>query len=242
MHPLNDLLTTPPWRLGVFLLELLLAVLLGVWLRTTSRKPPPTLLLIELAGWGAATAVLTAVIELHFALPRFSLGAQLINISTASIIEELAKYSVAVFLLLPSREIHRLSDATLFLILIGLGFALAEDAVFLADPSTIAPYRLLSFFLHSGTSAIIGIHLGKYLLKLEGAGRLVLGVMSAIFLHFLYDASTLVDGHSGFILTGLVSLLISLQVFLLFRRSVEEEFMHERSKRPKRKIRLINLG
>lgn len=242
MHPLDSLLTTPPWRLGVFTLELLLAILLSVWLRSTSRKPPPALLLLQLVGWGSVTALLSASIELHFSLPRTAFSSQFVNITLSSTLEELAKYAVAAWLLLPTHAIRKASDAPLFLILIGLGFALAEDAVFLSDPNTIAPYRLLSFFLHSGTSAIVGIHFGNYLVGQESWWRLSLGIMSAIFLHFLYNATTLVDGRSGTALTVLVSLLISIQVFLLYRRAVVEEFTTERAGTPPRRIRLLNIG
>lgn len=233
----NDLL-----RIGVFVFELILTVCLIGWLRSSMRrKQEPWSFLILIIGYGALTAILAAFIELRYSFnipliertqPQlyalYGPWYELINNIAASTIEELAKYAVAVFTVINTRHIHKLSDTIVYLIIIGLGFSLIEDAIFLVDPSTLPQYRLLSFYVHSGTSAIIGYSLGRFKFGLAGYGELFVAVLAAISLHFGYNLATSVtDPTYSFNLAALITVYISLQIFVLFRKSLIEEYKLE---------------
>jgi RsiW-degrading membrane proteinase PrsW (M82 family) len=144
-------------------------------------------------------------------------------------IEELAKYTVAVFTVINTKHFHKMSDAITYMILIGLGFSLVEDAIFFLNPATDAPYRLLSFYVHSGTSAIIGYSLGRFKFGQAGYGELFRAVCGAILLHFGYNLATSLSGsETAFWLTVAITIYISLQIFILFRRAQVEEYEIER--------------
>lgn len=236
---------TSEWRLTVFLIELALAGLLIVWLHTASRgERPPFSFLLTLAGSGASIAILVAVIELKYVLPRTAVSLPyLISYNLAvSLIEELAKYFVAVLLILHSRYLHKLSDGILYLIVIGLGFSLIEDALFLTSPQTVAGYRLLSFYLHSGTSAIIGYNLGRFHFNRAKYPQLIWGVLGAVTLHLAYNLTTYVqDAPLAGYLTFCIALYITLQIFILFRRAVLEEFHIDHVGRVRHHTKLLHV-
>jgi RsiW-degrading membrane proteinase PrsW (M82 family) len=235
------------WRFGVFCLEVILSLTLVVWLRLMGRgSPAPISLLAQLLGFGALAAMIAAAIEFKYAIPahpNLSPWAGIfVNNVAASLIEELSKYFIAVLLLLHGGRLRRMTDAIFYLIVIGLGFSLVEDALFLINPETIAPYRLLSFYLHSGTSAIIGYNLGLYYFHRVGWPRLALGIAAAILLHLAYNLTTFLnDSALAFYLTVSLTFYISLQIFILYRRAVVEEFRFDHEQRPKTSTKLLNL-
>ena len=228
----------------VFLVELVLSGLLVSWLHFTSRgEPPPLKFLFQLFVAGAAAATIVAVVELRYVTPHgpVSLSYLVAYNLAISLTEELGKYFVAVFLILHSRYLHKLSDGIYYLIIIGLGFSLVEDALFLSDPQTVAGYRLLSFYMHSGTSAIIGYYLGRFHFNRSGYTHLLLGIVAAVALHLAYNLSTYVrTAPLAGILTFCLSVFISVQIFILFRRAVIEEFEIQHRKRVKSHTKLLD--
>ena len=226
-------------------------------MRSSQRGRPVSWGMIALVLFlGALTALISAYVEIRYSfnLPRlaqqdpsfvdrFGIWLQFINNFSASAIEELAKYLVAVICLAESRHVRKLSDMVVFMIFIGLGFSLVEDAIFFLDPQTDAPYRLLSFYVHSGTSAIMGYSLGRFKFHLTGYGELFRAVLGAMALHFAYNAAaSLQDPPYAFYLTVMITIYISLQIFILFRRAISEEYVLEvRAKPASPTSRLLNL-
>lgn len=235
------------FRLLVFVIELVLAGCLLGWLNTASRgERAPLPFLFKLMASGAGIALVAGILELRYVIQPnevVSTGYLITYNVAVSLIEELAKYFVAVLLILHSRYLHKLSDGILYLIVIGLGFSLVEDALFLISPQTIAGYRLVSFYLHSGTSAIIGYWLGRYHFRTANGWQLMGGVLSAVSLHLAYNLTTYVtDRPLAAYATFCIALYISLQVFILFRKSVVEEFAIEHRTRHRHRTNLLNIG
>lgn len=243
-------------RVGVFVTELVLTFLLIAWLRSSMRgKPPRWSFIAFILVDGGAIALIAAFVEIRYSFDLSALQKtaphlfaiygnwyEIINNFSASAIEELGKYVVGVFLLMDSHHIHKLTDALLYMILIGLGFSLVEDSIYLLDPHTDPLGRLLSFYVHSGTSAIIGYSLGRYKVGLAKWWELLTGVLGAIGLHFAYNLSTSVSAQQyTFYLVSLLTLYISLQIFILFRRAIKEEYKLERSQQTPAKYKLLNL-
>lgn len=243
-----DPLTDGQLRLSVFLLEVILAIVLIIWLRLMARgEPPPWGFLFRLLFFGSVAALLAGYIEIRYSLvvdqlaPNHAL-LEGINNAGASLVEELAKYFVATITIINTRHYHKLSDTILYMIIIGLGFSLVEDALFLINPEVSAPYRLLSFYLHSGTSAIIGYGLTRYKFKLAKYPQLIFSILAAVVLHFTYNWATgLNDGSLSFALTICIALFITLQIFILFRKSIIDEYQMEHKREIRPRLKLLNL-
>ena len=146
-------------RIAVFVTELFLAWGLISWMRSGQRgRPEPWSFIWKILALGAFTALISGVVQLKYSfnLPALQqsnpeLVAQygtlyaMINNVSASLIEELAKYMIGVFSLLSTRHAHKMSDTIIYLIIIGLGFSLAEDALFLLTLDQVPTLRLMSF-------------------------------------------------------------------------------------------------
>lgn len=239
-------------------LEVLLTVSLIGWMRSSVRGiPVGWRMILAVLFCGALTALIAAFVTLRYSfdIPTLMKTAPdlvdkykplmiVFNTVGASMVEELAKYAVGVFLLItPRQTYHRLSDTIIYMILIGLGFSLIEDWLYLLNPETIAPYRLLSFYLHSGTSAIIGYSLGRFRFGLCGYREVFRAVLAAIMLHAAYNLTTQLDNQQlALYLTFAITVFISLQIFILFRKTLEEEYkldLHRQAPTPTTK--LLNL-
>ena len=243
-------------RVGVFLTEILLTISLVRWMRAASRSnPEPIKFLLLIVFYGGLTAVVAAFVEIKYSfnitalqkntpalVNAYGTWYELINNFAASAIEEMGKYMVAVFMVINTKHFHKLSDAILYLILIGLGFSLVEDVFFLINPATVPVYRLLSFYIHSGTSSIIGYALGRFKFGLTSYGELVVSILGAIGLHFAYNLSTNVHNTTvAFYLAALITFYISLQIFILFQRAIADEYTLEHLDKPLISHRLLNL-
>lgn len=248
--PYNGTVPTPDTqvRIAVYAIECLLALGLVVWMRSAAREPnEPWSFVMKILGGGALAAVISALVTVKYSfnLPElqqtnptlvaeYGPWLQVMNHLAASMIEELGKYMIGVFMLLSTRHVHRMSDTIIYLIVIGLGFSLVEDAFFLLDPASSPLLRLMSFYLHSGTSAIIGYSMGRYKFGLAGSKELLLSVLAAITLHFGFNLTTELYGDAALYIAFGISVFITLQIFILFRRTLIEEYGLElRAKRLK---------
>ncbi|HSI20459.1 MAG TPA: PrsW family glutamic-type intramembrane protease [Verrucomicrobiae bacterium] len=226
------------FRLLVYGMEIILALGLIGWMRGSLRgaREKWSFILKILAG-GALAAVLSAVVTLKYSfnipeltkthpslVNEYGIWLKVINHLAGSMIEELGKYMIGVFTLLSTRHVHKMSDTIVYLIVIGLGFSLIEDAFFLLDPQSSPLLRLMSFYLHSGTSAIIGYSLGRYKFGLASYRELLLAVFAAIILHFGFNLTSELYGNPALYVAFGISTFITLQIFILFRRTLVEEY------------------
>lgn len=245
-------------RLGVFGGEILLALALITWMRSSSRDPKvPWKFILQILLWGAVTALVAAYVEIRYSFNLHELAQthpslveqhgpwlEILNVSAVALIEELAKYMIGVFTVINTRHVHKLSDTIIYMVIIGLGFSLVEDIFFLLNPDTIAPYRLISFYVHSGTSAIIGYSLGRFKFGLASYRELAGAVVAAVGLHFAYNLTTnLSDTRLAFDLAVALTIFISLQIFILLRKTLVEEYeLEQRARRIKREqTKFLNL-
>lgn len=236
-------------RFSIFSLEVLVATGVIFWIRSRQRgKQDTSRHLLNLVLWGGLTALIAAIVEMRYSIDTdriIEINPQLAanygsyydmaNFAIVSLIEELAKYTVGVFIILSSKNYHRLSDSISYMILIGIGFAIIEDVFYLLDPNTIAPLRLLSFFIHAGTASIIGFAMGQFRYQLSGYRNLLKAIIWAVTLHFGYNiSSSLPNTTAAFWLSLLITIYISLQVFIMFRKSLVEEYVFEKKNSPKK--------
>lgn len=244
-------------KLAVFVLELVLAIWLMLWLRGAHQdKPLPWTFLLKLFCYGGIVALVCAFITMRYSFDLTALEQSrpalvekfrplmvLLNTFSGALIEELGKYAVAVFILITTPFLRRLSDTLFCLIIIGLGFTIVEDLAYLAQMGTDAPYRLLSFYLHSGTSAVIGYSLGRFRFGLTGYREMFVAVTSAVLLHFGFNLATQIGTPTtSLALTAAIMVLITLQIFILFKKTLVEEYVLTCQIKPKKyPTALLNL-
>ena len=246
-------------RLAVIGVELFLTFALINWMRNESgRTPLPWRVIFSVLGAGAFVAVISAFVTLKYSFDIPSLELQFpqvvdhreslflfLNILGAALVEELAKYTVGSFLLLSNRSIKRMSDLIACMVITGLGFALIEDILYLVTQVDVGPYRLLSFYLHAGTSAIMGYSLARFHFGLTGYRELFRAVGAAILLHLGYNLATQLDEpRISLVLSFGITMLITLQIFILYRRTLAEEYALERKLHPQKRAvntTLLNL-
>jgi len=247
-----------PVRILVYAAELLLAAFLMIWMRSSLRgHTEPFRFMLPLFGYGAIAAAISAYVEIRYSfrldqlaishpalVANYGAWLQVLNSGSASLIEELAKYLVALIAILNAGHFQRLSTAITYLVIIGLGFSLIEDLIFLLNPETVPGYRLLSFFVHSGTSAIIGYSLGRFRFGLSRYRDLLLAITGAIGLHFAYNLAVSVpDYRTSLYATLALTFFISSRIFVLFHRTVQEEFrLEEQMFTPEEGTHLLHLG
>ena len=199
---------------------------LWFWLREDSLKPEPWFLIAItfIAGM--------AVVPLALPLQRFALElypAANVMISWV-IIEELLKYAVALAVVLWNRAVDEPIDMVIYLIVIALGFAALENALFVFNPLVIGEYlnsaltggfRFMgATLLHVLASGTIGMFLAFTYYKSKTTQMIAgtVGLLVAIILHTLFNffimeaSGTTILGVFLFVWVGIIIL------FLLFER------------------------
>lgn len=235
-------------------MELLLTVTLIAWLRGRSSQKTPWSYFLELLFFGGLVAFVSAIVEIRYLITPGSLQGlsqskyqtllpfyEFFNNLSASIIEEIAKYTVGVFVVLYSTKVSRITDVITFMIIVGLGFALTEDVVYLLNPAINAPERLISFYLHSGTAAIMGYAMGQLRFKHKGYRNLMKSIFYAIFLHLAYNSCSLIENKQlGLWLSVAVIVYIGAQVVVIFRKAYFHDLAIEKYEGLK-KVKLLHI-
>jgi len=196
------------------------------WLREDSYKPEPYFLI--------AITFIAGMAVVPLALPLQRLAVELypdVHVMYLwVIIEEVLKYAVALIVVFWNREVDEPIDMVIYLIVIALGFAALENALFVFNPLMMGDYlnsaltggfRFLgATLLHVLASGTIGMLLAFTYYKsrtvqlLAGMVGLCLAiVLHALFNFFIMDASgTTILGVFLFVWIGIIIL------FLLFER------------------------
>ena len=199
---------------------------LWFWLREDSRHPEPRQLI--------ALAFLAGMATVAVVIPIENYVAQYIDSQTAlftawSGIEEVCKYLAALATVLWRREDDEPIDVVIYMIIVALGFAAAENALFLLSPlagHTVAQTIItgnLRFIgatlLHVLSSAVVGvvISLSFYSSKIDKFYHVVSGVILAMLLHSLFNFFILNEPEEsvlrtfGFVWLGVIALLAVLE-------------------------------
>lgn len=169
---------------------------LWFWLREDSKHPEPRRLI--------AFAFLAGMITVGVVIPIQQAAAGLLVSMTAvyvvwSFIEEIMKYVAARITVLRMRDDDEPIDPVIYMVTVALGFAAAENALFLLSPlagetfsQTLMTGNLRfvgAMLLHVLSSAVIGVALGMSFYKPKRQKRLYVlgGVILAGVLHSLFN-------------------------------------------------------
>ncbi len=199
---------------------------LWFWRREDSKHPEPRRL-IALAFLGGVVAV-AIVIPLEKFVASYLLSQTMI-FTAWSAIEEITKYLAARTTVLQRKEDDEPIDPVIYMITVALGFAAAENTLFLLSPlagttimDTIITGNLRfvgATLLHVLSSSVIGVALGLSFYKSKSAKRtfVFFGVILAILLHSMFNFLILNTPESellltfGYVWVGLVALLAILE-------------------------------
>jgi len=194
---------------------------LWFWLREDNQKPEPYFLIV--ISFIAGMAVVPIALPLQkIALEIYS-GDNLILVWV--VIEELLKYVAALVVIFWNREVDEPIDMVIYMIVIALGFAALENALFIFNPLVMGEY-LNSIFtsgfrflgatlLHVLASGTVGVALALAYYKPKAVQVLAgtLGLFIAIVLHALYNFF-IMEASGETILT--VFLFVWMGIILLF--------------------------
>lgn len=199
---------------------------LWFWLREDSAHPEPRKL-IALA-FLAGMLTVAVVIPLEKYVASFLTNETLI-FTIWSAIEEVMKFAACAVTVLWRREDDEPIDAVIYMVAVALGFAAAENSLFLLSPlagesiwQTIMTGNLRfvgATLLHVLSSAVIGCAIGYAFYRSKKAKRRIItaGVILAIVLHALFNFFILNTLESdllrtfGFVWVGVIAILAILE-------------------------------
>ena len=140
-------------------------------------------------------------------------------------IEEILKYAAPLLLIFWNKEVDEPIDMVIYMIVVALGFAALENALFIFNPLVVGDYlnsaltggfRFLgSTLLHVLASGTVGIFmaLGYYQTKIKQLLITNIGLFVAIVLHYLFNVF-IMDASGETILA--VFLFVWIGIILLF--------------------------
>ena len=209
---------------------------LWFWLREDNKHPEPYLLI--------AISFIAGMMVVPLALPLQKLAIGLYGgqniILVWVIIEELLKYAAALSIVLWNKEVDEPIDMVIYMIVIALGFAALENALFIFNPlvagdflssALTGSFRFLgATLLHVLASGTVGVFLAltyyrsRIVQVLAGTlGLFIAVVLHALFNFFIMDASgETILGVFLFVWMGIIVL------FLLFEKIKQLERFHNR--------------
>ena len=196
----------------VLLLSLLGGILpallwLLFWLREDRKRPEPRRLII--LAFIAGMAVVPLMLPLEQAIAVYASGSIAITIIGWAVIEETAKLVVAYFTVLRQKAVDEPIDPLIYLITISLGFAAAENSLFLITSfssdsvvNTLITGNLRfigASLLHTITGATIGIFMAFafYKPRVKRYLYMIAGLLLAIILHSYFNLSIISDSNNN---------------------------------------------
>jgi RsiW-degrading membrane proteinase PrsW (M82 family) len=212
---------------------------LWFWLREDSKHPEPRKLiaLAFLAGMVAVAIVIPieqwarSMIETKdtYLFNGLEVTAETLTFVAWAAIEELTKFFMALITVLRRREDDEPIDPIIYMVVVALGFAGAENALFLLSPLSgvtvsqiiiTGDYRFVgATLLHILASAVIGaaMALSFYKSKSKKIRAITIGVILSVLLHGLFNFLIMNTAPQdmvrtfSFVWAGLIALLAFLE-------------------------------
>ena len=169
---------------------------LWFWMREDKTHPEPRRVIALAFLVGMVTV--GVVIPIQQAVATFLASTTMVFIAW-SVIEEIMKYAAARVTVLRSRENNEPIDSVIYMVTVALGFAAAENALFLLSPLAGETFTqslmtgnlrfVGAMLLHVLSSAVIGVFLALAFYKSKRQKLLfaLLGVILAALLHSLFN-------------------------------------------------------
>lgn len=199
---------------------------LWFWRREDAPHPEPRKIIALAFFMGMITVAAVIPVE-RYAATLFA--GQTFVFIVWSCIEEIFKFGAAALTVLQSRSNDEPIDAVIYMVTVALGFAAAENTLFLLSPiggttmlETILTGNLRfvgATLLHVLSSAVIGVALGFAFYKRRRTKRMyvAVGVVLACVLHATFNFFILNTAEEGllrtfaFVWVGVIALLAALE-------------------------------
>jgi len=207
---------------------------LWFWLREDSNKPEPYFLI--------AVSFIAGMAVVPLALPLQKMAVDLYsgpNITVVWVaIEELLKYAVALAIVFWNEEVNEPIDMVIYLIVIALGFAALENALFVFNPLTMGDFTnsiltgsfrfLGATLLHVLASGTVGVFLALSYYKPKETQVIFgsLGLFVAIVLHALFNFFIMGASGETILVVFLFVWMGIILLFLLFEKIKQLEYTH----------------
>ena len=215
----------------IFILAFFLAVTpalfwLWFWLREDSEHPEPWPLIA--ISFLSGMAVIPLVIPLQQLAQEMHAGSELILAWV--IIEEAAKYLVALLVVLWNSAVDEPLDMVMYMIFVALGFAAFENALYAYQPLTMGAFQetLISgsmrfvgaTLLHVLASASVGVFMAYAFYKSSTVKLLygLLGLLVSIILHAAFNFAIMFGGGDAVLLTFLFVWLGVIVLFIVLEK------------------------
>lgn len=212
---------------------------LWFWLREDSKHPEPrrVIALAFLTGMVAVAIVIpieqwaAALIQAHqiWIMQTLKMTAETLTFLAWSAIEEVVKFALAALIVLRRRDDNEPIDPIIYMVVVALGFAAAENTLFLlsplsgitlADTIITGDYRFVgATLLHVLASAVIGasMALSFYKSRAKKIRYVTAGVILSVALHGLFNFLIMNTAPENmvrtfsFVWAGLVALIAFLE-------------------------------
>lgn len=196
------------------------------WLREDSKRPEPYFLIA--ISFIAGMAVVPMALPLQKA--AIGLYSETNIILVWVIIEELLKYAVALALVFWNREVDEPIDMVIYMIMVALGFAALENALFVYNPlmandyldsALTGSFRFLgATLLHVLASGTVGVSiaLAYYKSKSTQVVAGTIGLSIAIVLHALFNFFIMKASGETILAVFLFVWMGIILLFLLFEK------------------------
>mgnify|MGYP001558749120 CR=1 FL=1 len=201
-------------------------------LKEDAKHPEPKKLIILTFIAGMAAVPLALPLEQY---AKDHLVGNFSVFTAWALIEEALKYAMAAIFILWRNAVDEVSDYVIYMITVALGFAAAENILFLIDPVS-SGYFATSFFtgdirfigstlLHVVASSAIGFSLA-FSFKRGGGGRILaaaIGLILAVALHTAFNMLIISEGTSttftafSLVWTGAVVFFAAFEVLKYFQ-------------------------
>lgn len=216
---------------ALLLVFIAVSVALAWYLITHDRgQKEPIYALWVAAGLGAAGAFAAGFIEtkvigdidLLSGTPSTHL---LIAALGVGIIEETCKFVPLAIWLYGKRYFNEHTDGVIYFALAGLGFGLPENILYTMQfgAKTGLARLVLTPLFHAATTGLVGYYLIKLKLARKPVAYIGLALGLAALLHGLYDFGLLSGRPIYQTMSILITLCLSMGLFMLFLRSTEED-------------------
>lgn len=204
------------------------------WLREDSQRPEPYFLIA--ISFIAGMAVVPMALPLQKIAIDLYAGANVMLVWV--IIEELLKYAVALALIFWNREVDEPIDMVIYMIVVALGFAALENALFIFNPLIIGEYlnsiltgsfRFLgSTLLHVLASGTVGVFLALAYYKSKSTQVVAgtFGLFLAIVLHYFFNEFIMNASGEGILVIFLFVWMGIILLFLMFEKIKQIEHIH----------------
>jgi RsiW-degrading membrane proteinase PrsW (M82 family) len=204
---------------------------LAWFLISNDHGPREPILALWLAfGLGALGALAAYFIENTF-LKNASLAPGLPELTLLrttmiiAVIEESCKFIPLALFIYKQRYFNEHTDGVIYFALAGLGFGLPENILYTLQQGvhTGSIRLVLTPFFHAATTAMVGYFLAKQKLGHRSPLFIIIPFLGAIVLHGLYDFGLLSTIPIYTILSIIITLCLSGNVFLLFSRATDHD-------------------